>query len=259
MKYWQKRIAEEEQRLYDLSLEQYQKELAKAYKAALAEVKAEVLKLYSDIKDEKASLNDLYRYGRLNKLYDTLGNLLLEYGKEEYSELNTSLSDMYLQVCKTIKDLSPLDVPIPNKTQINEAVKLIWSTDKKSYSARIWLNRAELQQRLGKGIVNTIAAGQSKDKLVLAVQKEFDVSFSQSDRLVRTELTRIMNQSAADSYKAAGCEEFEFLATEDERTCDICSKLNGKRFPFSKLEYGVNCPPLHPNDRCTIIPVVKGR
>lgn len=259
MDYWQKRIAEEEQRLYDLSLEQYQKELAKAYKTALAEVKTEVLNLYTDIKDGKASLNDLYRYGRLNKLYDTLGNLLLEYGKEEYSNLNTSLSDMYLNVCKAIKDLSPLDVPIPNKTQINDAVKLIWATDNKAFSARIWLNRAELQQRLGKGIVNTIAAGQSKDKLVKAVQKEFDVSFNESDRLVRTELTRIMNQSAADSYKAAGCEEFEFLATDDERTCEQCGKLNGKKFPFSKLEYGVNCPPIHPNDRCTIIPVLKGR
>lgn len=56
-----------------------------------------------------------------------------------------------------------------------------------------------------------------------------------------------------DMYIKAGYKEYEFMATLDERTCPICSALDGKRFPISAARVGVNYPPLHEGCRCTTI------
>lgn len=244
--YWIHRISDESNKLYDLSLKEYRKQLKKAYKASMADIENEMLGLYLDISNDKASLNDLYRYGRYTRLYNSLGDMLVDNGKQEYKLLDNTLSAMYGEVNQLIADLAPLDVPIANKRQIAEVVKAVWATDGKSFSDRIWLDKADLQQRLGKGLINTVATGTSKDKLVASIRDNMGVGFNQSDRIVRTELTRTLNQAAADSYISAGVTEYQILAAEDERTCDVCGKMNGKRFAFRDMQVGVNCPPLHP-------------
>ncbi len=255
--YWAKRIATETEKLYDLSLKQYRKELKKAYKSNMADIKSEMLDLYVDISQDKASLNDLYRYGRYKRLYDSLGNMLIDNGKQEFKLLDSTLQNLYYDVQHMVADFAPLDVPIANKKQIAEVVKQVWATDGKSFSDRIWINKADMQQRLSKGLVNCIATGTNKDKLVADIATNMNVGFNQADRIVRTELCRVQNQSAADSYISAGVAEYEIVAAEDERTCDVCSDMNGKRFAFSEMQVGVNCPPWHPNCRCALVPVIK--
>lgn len=255
--FWLNRVQKETDKLYDLSLKQYRKELKKAYKYCMAECEKEMVGLYVDISQDKASLNDLYRYGRYDKLYNQLGGYLIDNGKQEYKLLDSTLETMYDDVQHMIKGLAPMDIPMANKKQIAEVVKAVWCQDGKSFSDRIWLDKANMQQRLSKGLVNCVSTGASKDKLVKDIAANMDVAFNQSDCLVRTELCRIQNQSAADSYMAAGITEYEIVAAEDERTCDLCGKMNGKRFAFDEMQVGVNMPPWHPNDRCTIIPVIK--
>ena len=53
-----------------------------------------------------------------------------------------------------------------------------------------------------------------------------------------------------DSIRKNGFTEYEFHANSD--CCEICSKLNGKHFPLSALEIGVNAPPMHEKCRCSI-------
>lgn len=53
-----------------------------------------------------------------------------------------------------------------------------------------------------------------------------------------------------DSLVRNGFNEYEFLANRN--CCDICAKLNGKHFALSKLEIGVNAPPMHEGCRCSI-------
>ena len=60
-----------------------------------------------------------------------------------------------------------------------------------------------------------------------------------------------------NKYEEAGLDEYEILSAQDERTCPICSKLNGKRFKLSEAEAGVNFPPLHSNCRCAVLGVIK--
>lgn len=53
-----------------------------------------------------------------------------------------------------------------------------------------------------------------------------------------------------DSMIKNGFEKYEFIANRG--CCDICAKLDGKRFAISKLKIGVNAPPMHEGCRCSI-------
>ncbi|MDZ5017221.1 phage head morphogenesis protein, partial [Clostridium perfringens] len=52
-------------------------------------------------------------------------------------------------------------------------------------------------------------------------------------------------------------EEYEYSATLDLRTSDICSELDNKPFKVKNAIVGVNYPPMHANCRSTTIPVVR--
>lgn len=60
-----------------------------------------------------------------------------------------------------------------------------------------------------------------------------------------------------ESYIRAGVKRYEFIATYDEKTCLICGKLDGKKFPIGEAKVGVNYPPMHPGCRCTTVAVLS--
>ena len=49
-----------------------------------------------------------------------------------------------------------------------------------------------------------------------------------------------------------GFTKYTFIANRG--CCEKCAALNGKHFPISKLEIGVNAPPMHDECRCAISP-----
>ena len=61
-------------------------------------------------------------------------------------------------------------------------------------------------------------------------------------------LKYVMNQLGIDSY--------EFCAILDDVTSTICKELNGQTFKVSQAQVGVNYPPMHPNCRSFVIPII---
>jgi SPP1 gp7 family putative phage head morphogenesis protein len=81
------------------------------------------------------------------------------------------------------------------------------------------------------------------------------VSYSSAERIVRTESSFVTHQATWEGYKASGVvEQYEFLATLDTRTSEICRSMDGRVFRLSEKEVGVNYPPLHPYCRSTVVP-----
>ena len=105
--------------------------------------------------------------------------------------------------------------------------------------------------------MDSIVRGVPKDIAVRDFMDRFSASFYEADRLTRTEMNYVQNQSTANRYKAAGVQQYQILAAIDSRTSDICKEMNGKIFDFGTEQVGVNYPPFHPNCRTTIIPVLK--
>lgn len=85
-----------------------------------------------------------------------------------------------------------------------------------------------------------------------AINQHFDViqdhTKPKPDRSIEGISAQILAQR--DSLKSDGIKEYEFMANSG--CCEICAKLNGKHFALSKLEIGVNAPPMHDGCRCAI-------
>ena len=123
----------------------------------------------------------------------------------------------------------------------------------KDYSARIWKDREKLSTELKDMMTAAIINGENSRTVAQKLAQRMGVEFSHAQRLIRTEMNRILNQSILDQAKASGAEKYQFVAIEDNRTCSRCLKKNGKVYKISEKKVGLNCPPLHPHCRCTII------
>lgn len=129
--------------------------------------------------------------------------------------------------------------------------------DEMNYSDRVWGNSDILATQLKSKLAEAIANGQSIQKTARDFRERFGVSNYYAERLVRTETNFFHNSAEIDSYKSMGFEYFEFLATLDSRTSDMCAEMDGKKFRISDRVPGYNIPPLHPNCRSTIVPCFK--
>ena len=86
-----------------------------------------------------------------------------------------------------------------------------------------------------------------------ALAAKMGQSYKVAERLIRTETNYIHNESSRAAYNAAGVEQYEFMATLSERTCETCGELDGKVFPVKDAVAGTNYPPMHPHCRCTTV------
>jgi SPP1 gp7 family putative phage head morphogenesis protein len=69
--------------------------------------------------------------------------------------------------------------------------------------------------------------------------------------IIRTEITRVANAGAVNHFKKNGIEKVRWVTSYGRRVCSICEPLNGQVYEIN------NHPsiPVHPNCRCTVIPV----
>lgn len=124
------------------------------------------------------------------------------------------------------------------------------------FSERVWGEyHRELPSQLSDAVLRGILLGESYAKVSKRLEDRMaDVKKSSVHRLVSTEMGHIAEQATYDFYQDEGLEEYEYLATLETRTCDICRVLDGKRFKTSEAKSGVNYPLIHPYCRCTTIP-----
>lgn len=125
-------------------------------------------------------------------------------------------------------------------------------------------------------IAQGITDGDSVPKIkrnILTAFEEF--SKMQAERITRTEVIRSSNLGSMDAWRDSGVVVGkQWLTAMDDRTDPLCAYMNGKVVGLSKnyfdkgdvleindmamkFDYGsVKTPPLHPNCRCTLLPVL---
>lgn len=139
---------------------------------------------------------------------------------------------------------------VTNDFQLNELKNR--ATDGMTFSQRLYQNNTLIGERVNNNIGRMLYMQASPTDIKRALQKDFNISWSAADRLIRTEASKFYNNAAQDSYRAAGISKVEWLTEKDDRTCEICGPLDGKQFPVG----GISAP-AHPNCRCTILPVIE--
>lgn len=134
---------------------------------------------------------------------------------------------------------------------IDRAINSRWSGA--NYSGRIWHNTQALAQSLKQELLINLTTGRTDGEVADILANKYAQGASNARRLVRTESCNLANQMEMESYKECGIEKYRYVATLDLRTSSTCREMDGRVFPVSEQQPGVNCPPMHPWCRSTTI------
>lgn len=137
---------------------------------------------------------------------------------------------------------------------IDKVINSKWSGA--NYSSRIWNNTQALAQDLKEELLVNLVTGRTDREAAEIIANKFQQGASNSRRLVRTESCNLANQMEMQSYEECGIDKYRYVATLDLKTSAVCRELDGKVFPVSEQQPGVNCPPMHPWCRSTTICVI---
>lgn len=125
------------------------------------------------------------------------------------------------------------------------------------FSSRIWADKDKLTRELMQTLSRGFVRGDSLDRMTKEFAQRMGVSQSRAETLIHTESAHAAAEATAKGYKETGVSEYQFDASLDLKTCAVCGVLDGKTFPVSARETGINYPPLHPRCRCTTVPVTE--
>ena len=258
MGYWEERQARSLNKLTDKSIKDVEKELARYYRRTSERVIREFEYTYEKIlgavaDNRQPTPADLYKLDKYWQMQGQLQRELQALGDKQIEYLSKKFVAQYTEIYEAIALKTDLAFGTMSKETALQMINTIWCADGKSWSDRVWANTNLLQQTLNDSLLDCVIAGKKPSQLKELLQTRFNVSFNNADMLVRTELAHIQTQAAQQRYKDYGVQEVEIFVDEDERTCPICSKLEGKRYPIN----GAMPVPVHPRCRCTVIPVVE--
>jgi SPP1 gp7 family putative phage head morphogenesis protein len=119
-----------------------------------------------------------------------------------------------------------------------------------NFSDRIWLYQDLLKADLAKQLQSGLIQGKNPRVLARDIKKRFDVSTSNAERLMRTELARVQTEAQKQSFERNGFGQYSFIVNGG--CCKICEAV-AKKSPYkvAKMMPGENAPPLHPFCRCS--------
>lgn len=257
MNYWQERMANAQNAISTKTTKQIEKQLRKYYAAAAKRTIEDFESTYNKLLAQKADGKDitpadLYRLDKYWEAQRQLRQQLQKLGEKKislltkYFELN--FFDIYHSIAiPGLKAFNTIDDKI-----VNQLINSVWVADGRTFSQRVWNNIDRLVETLNEQLVYTVVTGKKTTELKNLLQERFNISYRRADTLVRTELAHIQTEAAKKRYEDYGIQYIEVLVDADDRTCDECKALIGKKFPI----HAAPPLPVHPNDRCAIIPVI---
>lgn len=196
---------------------------------------------------------------RLQEVQNNLNSIITIATAEQQIMLEDVLKSSYLQgYSETMFALQKglgfgVSFTIPDVNAVSKVVNTPWNGN--YFSDSVWTNKQQLTNWLNTDLPRHIAAGSSIPTMSEELSRRLDVSYSKAVRLVRTEVNHISNQSTMDSYENSGVvEQYQILATLDNRTSEICRDMDGKVFKLSEKQVGVTMPPFHVRCRTTTVP-----
>lgn len=123
------------------------------------------------------------------------------------------------------------------------------------FSDDLWENKELLMKELEQVLKEQMSTGVNPRVAARQLRDKVEMSSYTSERLLRTESSRVQADVQIVSAKASGFEQIQFISTEDENVCDICAGLHNDVYNVGDAE---NIIPAHPNCRCSFAAYVDG-
>jgi SPP1 gp7 family putative phage head morphogenesis protein len=128
-------------------------------------------------------------------------------------------------------------------------------------------------------LTDGLAEGINPREMASRLNSEIEsIQKKRAETLARTETLHSYSEATVSRYERAGVETVqhgEWMDSDDDRVCPICSELDGREIPMSNIreatftfepdddqpdslggEYPV-MPPAHPSGRCALLPVIS--
>lgn len=202
------------------------------------------------------------RITRLQSLQEKVDIILEQLNNSRIEEIDSNLYEIlentYYRNLYEIENQTQIhtDFTLLNEKILDSILTYNWSGV--TYSERIWRNQTELKEKLKDALNKNFIQGNSINELAAEMSRILDTNYKNCTRLLRTEVNYINNRASIEAYKEKEIKQYEFVAVLDLRTSEICADMDGTIINVKDLVTGVNCPPLHPNCRSTVIPYVEG-
>ena len=189
-----------------------------------------------------------------SQIEELFGSENAGYQPQTYDLLSNTYTDSYYNTLYDLQTGTGIGrgFAILNRNAIDSVLEYPWSGQ--NFSDRIWGQKDKLILNTQNTITQGMVQGLSIDKMSQKLSKNMDVAYGNAERLVRTESNYILNQGTLKGYKEDGIERFEYVATLDSRTSEICQDNDGKVYGIENARVGVNVPPLHVRCRSTTVP-----
>ena len=247
-KYWEERIILKD-KLLEKDINKIEKKLLKLFKDTRKEVLNELKIIYYDIESTE------YAKYRIDSLLASV-NIALD---NLYNQNEELLTKAFIELYRRFDQEASIDLGasfnVINENLIREVISNNWSG--LSFSERIWEHRRKLALTVKEELTKGLTRGESLQDISRIIADKLDNSYSNALRLVRTESCFIMNEATINNYKENDIKKYQFMAFLDKKTSPQCRELDGKIINIDEYKVGLNCPPLHPNCRSAIAPVVE--
>ena len=258
MNYWAKRTSDLLYKIEDKTIKsvnyQLQKYYGRATERVIRDFEAVYNKILNQVEDGKEPTPaDLYKLDKYWEAQAQMRRELEKLGNRQIKLLSAAFETNFFEVYYGLALPGEAAFNKVDKEVVNQLINGIWVADGKQWSQRVWDNTQRLAQTLNDELVHIVATGKKNTDLVKVLQERFDVSYRRAETLVRTEVAHVQTEAAKKRYQDYGIEYVEVLVDPDERTCELCKALIGKKWRTNET------PPLpvHPNERCCLVPVIN--
>ena len=107
--------------------------------------------------------------------------------------------------------------------------------------------------RVTRALIDGVAMGRPPGVVAKAIADGMAEGLVRATTIARTEMLRVYREASREQYEESGAvTAYQRLASRQPVTCMACIALDGKIYPTDELME------VHPNDRCVMIPVVRG-
>lgn len=210
-------------------------------------------------------LNKEYFTSRITRIEQLQRQLYFEFADTANQEegylsnyLQEALNTSYLRHIYELSDRGNLSLRFEKYSSraLELAIRKPWQGS--NFSKRVWKNHSRtMPDRLARTMSLAIVNGWGVDRTVKEMLATIDKTLRhRMVTLVQTESAHLAEVANGQSMAETGVERWEWLATLEAHTCDICESYDGKEYDIDDRQAPI-CP-AHPNCRCTKIPVSEG-
>lgn len=244
------------QTVSDLDMKEYSQLAKRVVKEAQEARKGGNPKAFKGYSDEINLRMKIYnatmRINRLELLKSRLATYLLEVNAELDADLRKTLSDTYVNRVKEQAGLLGQNMTSEDiDLNIQEAISYMYGNA--TFSQRIWKNQDVIKSSIDKVVSQGSLGGYGLDKMISQLRKLTNSTYSNAKRIVRTEMTRVMDKAQEDVFKKADV-KLVFWQVE-KKPCAACSAIHDTDVGYGKGVYPIDDSPkpvedTHPNCRC---------